>query len=195
MAHRAAHPDRYPLREELKREQRAPPEEYSPTQVHLQVYDAVCHVLPLFSFTTPAKYCYRAIASFCKAHTTTTGSDASPVSAAGMQLPLEINSRHLDNNAKAQAGYVRDMPSVAEASATLSPTDNGLGASVMKMATRWRHRAAASADAKASAQPALSKSRLEELKRTIYTETQPFNVSLVCLGRFPQNGSYSVLLP
>jgi hypothetical protein len=55
-----------------------------PTKVHLQVYDGespsrpfpalrfsfnldCCHVLPvLFSFTTPAKYCHRAIASFIK---------------------------------------------------------------------------------------------------------------------------------
>jgi hypothetical protein len=39
---------------------------YSPTQVHLQVYDGACHVLPMLSFTEPAKHCYRAIASWCK---------------------------------------------------------------------------------------------------------------------------------
>lgn len=59
-------------------------ERYGPTQVHLQVYDGVhstngqvrtwvnllidtAHVLPiLFPFTTPGKYCYRAIATFTK---------------------------------------------------------------------------------------------------------------------------------
>jgi len=39
---------------------------YPPTQVHLQVYDGACHVLPMLSFTEPAKHCYRAIASWCK---------------------------------------------------------------------------------------------------------------------------------
>lgn len=58
---------------------------YRPTKVHLQVYDGkpccvggnqyeiyasyadTAHVLPvLFSFTTPAKFCFRAIATFCK---------------------------------------------------------------------------------------------------------------------------------
>ncbi|QRV97947.1 carbohydrate esterase family 10 protein [Ceratobasidium sp. AG-Ba] len=70
VAHKAAHPDRYPVKPEAKErlaslrdiEQKG----YPPTMVHLQVYDETCHVLPLFSFTTPAKYCYRAIALFCK---------------------------------------------------------------------------------------------------------------------------------
>lgn len=39
---------------------------YPPTKVHLQVYDGACHVLPMLSFTEPAKHCYRAIASWCK---------------------------------------------------------------------------------------------------------------------------------
>lgn len=69
-AHKAAHPSRYPLREEVR--SLYPPLEgiedrFSPTAVHLQVYDDTAHVLPvLFSFTTPGKFCYRAIASFTK---------------------------------------------------------------------------------------------------------------------------------
>jgi hypothetical protein len=40
---------------------------YGPTNVHLQVYDDCAHVLPvLFAFTTPAKFCFRAIAGFCR---------------------------------------------------------------------------------------------------------------------------------
>jgi len=39
----------------------------TPPKVHLQVYDGCAHVLPiLFAFTTPAKYCFRAIADFCR---------------------------------------------------------------------------------------------------------------------------------
>ncbi|CAL1711368.1 unnamed protein product [Somion occarium] len=42
-------------------------ERYGPTQVHLQIFDDTAHILPvLFSFTTPAKYCYRAVATFIK---------------------------------------------------------------------------------------------------------------------------------
>jgi hypothetical protein len=59
-------------------------ERYGPTKVHVQVYDGVlvslpmyesthtwlldsAHVLPiLFSFTTPAKFCYRSVAAFCR---------------------------------------------------------------------------------------------------------------------------------
>jgi acetyl esterase/lipase len=69
-AHKAAHPSRYPLKEEVR--SLYPPLKgiegrFSPTAVHLQVYDDTAHVLPvLFSFTTPGKFCYRAIASFTK---------------------------------------------------------------------------------------------------------------------------------
>ncbi|KAG1760103.1 hypothetical protein EDD22DRAFT_902993 [Suillus occidentalis] len=69
-AHKAAHPSRYPLKDEVR--SLYPPlkgieNRYSPTAVHLQVYDDTAHVLPvLFSFTTPGKFCYRAIASFTK---------------------------------------------------------------------------------------------------------------------------------
>ena len=39
----------------------------TPTKVHLQVYDGCAHILPIvFAFTTPAKYCFRSIASFCR---------------------------------------------------------------------------------------------------------------------------------
>ncbi|KAJ1305863.1 hypothetical protein OPQ81_010586 [Rhizoctonia solani] len=70
VAHKAAHPDRYPVKPETKELMPSlkdiESKGYEPTKVHLQVYDETCHVLPLFSFTTPAKYCYRAIALFCK---------------------------------------------------------------------------------------------------------------------------------
>ncbi|KAF9071674.1 hypothetical protein BDP27DRAFT_1418782 [Rhodocollybia butyracea] len=70
MAHKAAHPDQFPIRDATKElypalygiEERFK----KPTPVHLQVYDDTAHVLPvLFSFTTPAKYCFRAMAIFC----------------------------------------------------------------------------------------------------------------------------------
>lgn len=71
LAHKAAHPERYPLSDELLRRSpraRENVERFShqPTKVHLQIFDDMCHVLTLFAFTTPAKYAYRAIASFIK---------------------------------------------------------------------------------------------------------------------------------
>ena len=70
-AHRAANPSKFPISAEVKR---LYPKiaEYAakyptPPKVHLQVYDGCAHVLPiLFAFTTPAKYCFRAIADFCR---------------------------------------------------------------------------------------------------------------------------------
>ncbi|EJD46838.1 alpha/beta-hydrolase [Auricularia subglabra TFB-10046 SS5] len=68
-AHKAAQPDKYPVKDEVRTlypHLKDIESRYGPTRVHLQVYDDTCHVLPLFSFTTPAKFCYRAIATFCK---------------------------------------------------------------------------------------------------------------------------------
>ncbi|CCA70533.1 related to acetyl-hydrolase [Serendipita indica DSM 11827] len=70
VAHKAAHPDRFPTRPGIRVgyplldgiKERHP----APTQVHLQVYDDTCHVLPLFTFTTPAKFAFRSVANFCK---------------------------------------------------------------------------------------------------------------------------------
>ncbi|KAI0301666.1 hypothetical protein B0F90DRAFT_287161 [Multifurca ochricompacta] len=69
-AHRAAHPEKYAISEEVKKLYPAYEgieNRMKPTTVHLQVYDDTAHVIPLmFGATTPAKYCYRAIATFMK---------------------------------------------------------------------------------------------------------------------------------
>jgi hypothetical protein len=70
-AHRAANPSQFPISPESKhlypRIMEFAAKYPTPTKVHLQVYDGCAHVLPiLFAFTTPAKYCFRAIASFCR---------------------------------------------------------------------------------------------------------------------------------
>ncbi|KAJ4483550.1 hypothetical protein J3R30DRAFT_3285414 [Lentinula aciculospora] len=71
-AHKAAHPEQFSIRDTTRAlypvlygiEERF---KGKPTPVHLQVYDDSAHVLPvLFSFTTPAKYCFRSMAIFCK---------------------------------------------------------------------------------------------------------------------------------
>lgn len=71
LAHRAARPEKYKLPEHLlaknaRARETAARFDSQPTKVHLQVFDYQCHVLTLFSFTTAARYAYRAIASFCK---------------------------------------------------------------------------------------------------------------------------------
>ncbi|KAH7883288.1 hypothetical protein F5I97DRAFT_1903823 [Phlebopus sp. FC_14] len=82
-AHKAADPSRFPLKDGARA--LYPPlvgieQRHSSTPVHLQVYDDTAHVVPvLFAFTTPGKFCYRAIATFTK-HVT------------GMLNPQQISS-------------------------------------------------------------------------------------------------------
>ncbi|KAF4601981.1 hypothetical protein EYR40_005182 [Pleurotus pulmonarius] len=78
MAHRAAYPDQYPARKGVLREGRRQKENAerftAPTKVHLQVFDGMCHVPTVFSFTESAKYAYRSVAEFVK-HTTDSGNE------------------------------------------------------------------------------------------------------------------------
>ncbi|ESK94434.1 putative lipase esterase from carbohydrate esterase family ce10 [Moniliophthora roreri MCA 2997] len=70
IAHRAAHPQDYPTRrsvlKDARRQQENAEKFMTPTKVHLQVFDGMCHVLPVFMFTPSAKYAFRAIAEFVK---------------------------------------------------------------------------------------------------------------------------------
>ncbi|KAJ7284012.1 Alpha/Beta hydrolase protein [Mycena rebaudengoi] len=68
IAHRAAYPEQYPTRKGALRDghrQKRNAETYTrPTKVHLQVFDDMCHVLTVFTFTHSAKSAYRSIAEF-----------------------------------------------------------------------------------------------------------------------------------
>ncbi|KAJ7240331.1 Alpha/Beta hydrolase protein [Mycena haematopus] len=70
LAHRAAHPEKYPVRKGVlssARRQKSNAERFTePTQVHLQVFDDMCHVLTVFTFTESAKHAYRSIGAFVK---------------------------------------------------------------------------------------------------------------------------------
>ncbi|PIL36933.1 hypothetical protein GSI_00623 [Ganoderma sinense ZZ0214-1] len=57
LAHKAANPKVYPENGEKF---------HTPTKVHLQVFDDLCHVLTVFTFTEPGEYAYRWIADFVK---------------------------------------------------------------------------------------------------------------------------------
>lgn len=69
-AHKAAYPDRFPITDSARAlypSLVSIEDRHKATSVHLQVYDEAPHILPvLFAFTNPAKFCYRAIASFSK---------------------------------------------------------------------------------------------------------------------------------
>lgn len=69
IAHKAAHPERYPpgdvfLDEVPHERNRDHIKRWKPTDVQLQVWDDLCHVAPTLSFTRPAKYMFRSIAQF-----------------------------------------------------------------------------------------------------------------------------------
>ncbi|QRV75945.1 carbohydrate esterase family 10 protein [Ceratobasidium sp. AG-Ba] len=69
LAHRAADPTSYPLRDELlaRGQQRQVAERWTQgNPVHLQVFDGMCHVLTVFTFTAQAKLVYRRVAAFVK---------------------------------------------------------------------------------------------------------------------------------
>lgn len=55
LAHRAAYPSEYPVRESVLKEARRQQENVEkftkPTKVHLQVFDGMCHVPTVFMFT------------------------------------------------------------------------------------------------------------------------------------------------
>ena len=107
-AHKAAYPDRYKVKDKARSMYPAYEgieSRYGLTKEHLQIWDGerlscspsqaltthpympdAAHMLPtLFSFTTPAKYCYRAIATFCKFAT-----DMFPPPSSQMLSPLEV---------------------------------------------------------------------------------------------------------
>ncbi|TFK71796.1 alpha/beta-hydrolase [Pluteus cervinus] len=70
LAHRAAHPKEYPARsgvlESARRQKENSLKFQTPTKVHLQIYDDMCHVPTIFGFMPNIKYAYRSISEFAK---------------------------------------------------------------------------------------------------------------------------------
>ncbi|KAL4920841.1 hypothetical protein BDW62DRAFT_176334 [Aspergillus aurantiobrunneus] len=67
IAHKAANPSAYPPNDTFLDEldpQRSAVHQYPGTYVQLQVWDDLCHVAPILSFTRPAKYMFRSVAQF-----------------------------------------------------------------------------------------------------------------------------------
>ncbi|GAA5926587.1 hypothetical protein JCM3775_001058 [Rhodotorula graminis] len=159
LAHRAAHPDRYPVRESILKQNAARTEKaksYPSTKVHLQIYDEVCHDLPLFSFTTPAKYCYRAMASFAKWVTTPAGEQPGAVPSAGMRLPVERDPGHPDGASLGTPDRGDSIPS------TSAPSVRSTAASARTNGRKQRKKR-------------MPLPPIPNLEKTIYSGTQPFN--------------------
>ena len=67
LAHKAANPLAYPPGDAIMKEHdphKKVLKKYPPTNVHLQVWEDLCHVPHTLSFTKPAKYMYRGVAQF-----------------------------------------------------------------------------------------------------------------------------------
>ncbi|KAH9165055.1 Alpha/Beta hydrolase protein [Lactarius sanguifluus] len=137
-AHRAANPEKYPVSEEVKKLYPAYEgieNRMKPTTVHLQVYDDAAHVLPLmFIATTPAVYCYRAIATFIK-HVT----NMPPTTALQKRKPpplqtLDLTFGEIVTSPVALSSPVAEVeqPTLAQPSATTRPKR------LSRMATSFR---------------------------------------------------------
>ena len=169
------------------------------SQVHLQIYDGVCHDLPLFSFTVPAKYCYRAVASFIKwvtADAREGGSregsvvPPSPVSATTMELPVEVDASHVDVArhpeavAGLDAGSAQETPilgaPVSEpraASSSSSPLPPPVTTDLLSPPSGGVKSSSQSPSLESAPQASSSRhgKHIAGLEKTIYTSTQPFN--------------------
>ena len=122
------------------------------TAVHLQVYDGkrttlyqlalsidqmfsdAAHILPvLFSFTTPAKYCYRAIATFCKHVTRVDPTPLSPIT------PSPIFTQTPDEFILDDVEFARSQPATPGFHTVITPSSpgdaQGTGVSIKKADT------------------------------------------------------------
>lgn len=65
LAHKCANPQKYAFPDDMMSDKdKEMLAKYPPTDVQLQCWEDLCHVVPLLSFTRPAKYMYRSIAQF-----------------------------------------------------------------------------------------------------------------------------------
>ncbi|GAA6018146.1 hypothetical protein JCM11491_003334 [Sporobolomyces phaffii] len=165
MAHRAAHPEKYPVRKgilEANPARTAKGKDYPPTKVHLQIYDDACHDLPLFSFTDTAKYCYRAIASFALFVTSDSNEPSTP------QRPLFDEPAPIDQNNGFLAPPAPAIPTTKEPARR--------SASLFSSSSRSAPpRSSTSPSSRSSSTSSKAARRLSNIGATIYTGVQPFN--------------------
>lgn len=104
----------------------------------------MCHDLPLFAFIPPARYCYRAIASFCKSVTSPT------FDLSANSVPEQTDPVRASAYARAR-DFTRGMDD-SEPMNALSEED-------------------------------ISQRKLDRLKETIYSSSNPFHVSALARCR------------
>lgn len=141
LAHRAARPEKYPLPSHLlsknaRARETAARFNSQPTKVHLQVFDYQCHVLTLFSFTTAARFAYRAIASFCKYVTNAETKELNPFPELREEASANssVFSGHISDEARKAgltdtAGQFSDEPETISGTQTPAPTEQQQGSS------------------------------------------------------------------
>ncbi|EAA62104.1 hypothetical protein AN7524.2 [Aspergillus nidulans FGSC A4] len=128
IAHKAANPVAYPPNDSLLAEldpKREIVNKYPGTYVQLQVWDDLCHVAPILSFTRPAKYMFRSIAQFgawalARAQDTTVDivndDEVSPISSSESASPETS-----DNEGREKGPHDRPGIAVGKAGDSLPP--------------------------------------------------------------------------
>ncbi|KAL4980888.1 hypothetical protein BDW66DRAFT_123428 [Aspergillus desertorum] len=128
VAHKAADPTAYPPNDSFLDEldpKREIVGKYPGTYVQLQVWDDLCHVAPILSFTRPAKYMFRSIAQFgawalARAQGTTVDivndDEVSPVSSSESESPEAS-----DNEGRKKEPHDRLSTAVGKAGDPLPP--------------------------------------------------------------------------
>ncbi|KAI5124948.1 hypothetical protein M0805_007375 [Coniferiporia weirii] len=124
LAHRAAYPEEFPPRKEAipgtKRQATNVGKFTTPTKVHLQVFDGMCHVLTVFTFHSCAKYAYQSIAEFVK-HVT----DKPHTESGNIAFP-ELRKDEPTLNGAAESSIVPSETASEAAVSAPGPTGNSL---------------------------------------------------------------------
>lgn len=157
----------------------------------------MCHDLPLFSFIPPARYCYRAIASFCVAVTSpeinllspNNSAHARDATFAGLRTPASSTSLRSHRNETVlpeMQQLVQEPQPISESNSTLGDFPNlkakpELALQIPNRKTSTSVEDSLSPNASSAypgSQKKWSKNKLDELKETMYSAAAPYNVRL-----------------
>lgn len=160
--------------------------------------DGMCHDLPLFSFIPPARYCYRAIASFCVAvtspeidllspnnstHARDATFDSLRTPASDTSLALHRNETVLPDTEQ----IVQEPHPIPGSTSTSGDVPNLKAKPDLALRIPNGKRSTSFSDplspspgsAYPGAEKKWSKHKLDELKETLYSAAAPYNVSLL----------------
>lgn len=135
LAHKAANPSKYPPGDVYLQKHPEALEtitKWRATNVQLQVWDDLCHVAPVLSFTKPAKYMYRSVAQFgawCLARAQNTDieiqDDDAPITSSDPDIEKNQSNeiRHQTSNG-VPSGYDLFQGQIGKAGSALPPFRN-----------------------------------------------------------------------